>query len=222
MENLCERLMATDLENEEIWVDLGTVDEVVNKGKNCLLVKLLTNKYFNREAFKYTMHRVRKPVKAIQFHEIGVGIMMAEFNDQSDKYRVIKDGPWNFYKSLTLVKEFEGQQQGKTINMNEASLQIRFFDLPLMARNEYVGNLLGEALGRVEEVDIDYGDVEWGEYMQICICLDITKPLLRKKKMNLGLAEPVQVNFTYERLQTYASAADGQATVTKNVLFGTL
>lgn len=34
-----------------------------------------------------------------------------------------------------------------------------------MARNEYVGNLVGEALGRVEEVDIEYGNVEWGEYI---------------------------------------------------------
>lgn len=40
--------------------------------------------------------------------------------------------------------------------MNEASFWIRVFDLPSMAWNEYVGNLVGQALGRVEEVDIDY------------------------------------------------------------------
>lgn len=84
--------------------------------------------------------------------------------------------------------------------MNEASFWIRVFDLPLMAQNEYIGNLVGEAIGRVEEVDINYRDVEWREYMCVRICIDITKPLLRKNKMNLGLAELVWVNFTYKRL----------------------
>lgn len=126
--------------------------------------------------------------------------MMAEFKEQSGKNRVIKDGLWNFDKNLILVKEFEGQQQVKTIYMNEASFWIRVFDLPLMAQNEYIGNLVGEAIGKVEEVDINYKDVEWREYMRVRICIDITKPLLRKNKMNLSLAEPVWVNFTYKRL----------------------
>lgn len=68
-----------------------------------------------------------------------------------------------------------------------------------MAQNEYVGNLVGEALGRVEEVDIEYGEVEWGEYTRIRVCLNITKPLLRRKRMNLGLAKPVWERFIYER-----------------------
>lgn len=33
VKDLCSRIMATDLESEEIQVDLGAVDEVVNRGK---------------------------------------------------------------------------------------------------------------------------------------------------------------------------------------------
>lgn len=39
-----------------------------------------------------------------------------------------------------------------------------------------------------------------GEYSRIRVCLDITKPLLRRKRLNLGLAKPVRARFTYERL----------------------
>lgn len=35
---------------------------------------------------------VWKLIKTIKLHEMGARIMMAEFNDQSDKNRVIKDG----------------------------------------------------------------------------------------------------------------------------------
>lgn len=60
---------------------------------------------------------------------MGDGIMLVEFKDLSDKNRVIADGPWKFDNSLILVKEFEGQQQVKSITMNGASFWVRVFDL---------------------------------------------------------------------------------------------
>lgn len=72
-----------------------------------------------------------------------------------------------------------------------------------MARNEYVGREVGMALGSVEEVDLDYGEVEWGEFMSIRVAMDITKPLLHHKKLNLGGHELVWVSFSYERLPDF-------------------
>lgn len=77
-------------------------------GKNCLLTKLLSKKYYNNEAFKTTMRRVWKLSKPICFHDMGVGFMLLEFEDHSDK-------------SLILIKEFDGHQLIKSIQMNEAS-----------------------------------------------------------------------------------------------------
>lgn len=84
-------------------------------------MKLLTNKYFNREAFKATMKKVWCPIKLLRFHEMGEGLMLAEFADQNNKNRVLNDGPWNFDKSLILVREFEGEKQVKNIQLNEAA-----------------------------------------------------------------------------------------------------
>lgn len=55
------------------------VDEVMDRGKNYLVVKLLSQKYFNREAFKATMKKVWKPSKPIHFYEMGLGLMLVEF-----------------------------------------------------------------------------------------------------------------------------------------------
>lgn len=85
MGELCKKLMSTDIEKEELRLDLNTVNEVVNRGKNGLLVKLLSTKYINREASKAIIRRVWKPVKTIKFFEMGEGIMLAKFKDQSDK-----------------------------------------------------------------------------------------------------------------------------------------
>lgn len=127
--------------------------------------------------------------------------MLVEFENYNDKNRVARDGPWHFDKCLILVEDFDRTQQVKNICMTKASLWVH--NLPLMARNEYVGREVGVALSVVEEVDVDHGEVVWGEFMQVWISIDISKPLLQRKKLNLGLSEPVWVQFTYERLPNF-------------------
>lgn len=58
VENLCENLKSTELENEEVNIEVNLLEEVISRGKTCLLVKLLTNRYYNRKAFKATMRKV--------------------------------------------------------------------------------------------------------------------------------------------------------------------
>lgn len=74
MEDLCERLMGTDLENGELVLDLSSVEEVVSRGENFLLTKLLSTKYYNKEAFKTTMRKAWRITKPIKFHDMGGGL----------------------------------------------------------------------------------------------------------------------------------------------------
>lgn len=51
-------------------------------------------------------------------------------------------------------------------------------DLSQMARNEYLRKLIGEALISLEEIDLGYGEFEWGEFMWLGVRIDIIKSLL--------------------------------------------
>lgn len=143
VDSFCEQLKWTKLERKEVVVEPSSMTEVLTRGRNCLLVKVLSCKYFNQKAFKTTMKRVWKPTKPLRFYEMGAGLIMAEFNDVSDKNKVTRDGSWNFDKCLILVKEFVREQQMKHICMKEALFWIWIHDLPLMARNKYVGRRVG-------------------------------------------------------------------------------
>lgn len=44
---------------------------------------------------------------------------------------------------------------------------MRAHDLPLRARNEYVGKVVDNAIGPLEEVDLEVGEVEWGKFMHL-------------------------------------------------------
>lgn len=60
-----------------------------------------------------------------------------------------------------------------------------------MAWNEYIGGLIGNAMGKLEENDLDHDEFECGEFMCIRVSIDLTKPLLLQKKVNIGLPESV-------------------------------
>lgn len=111
---------------------------------------------------------------------------MVEFECPVDKLRVIRDGPWHLDKALSLIKDFVGEQQVKDIQMTKVAFWVCVHDLPLMAQNEFVGREVGKALSVVEEVDLEFGEVEWGEFMRIRVSVDVSKPLLRRKKLNIG------------------------------------
>lgn len=113
--------MVTKLENVELVIDLNSVGNVVGGGEHCLLAKLLSTKYYNKEAFKATIMKAWRITKPIKFHEMGERIMMVEFEERLDKNRVLRDGPWNFDHYLLLAYEFDGSLQANNIYFNEAS-----------------------------------------------------------------------------------------------------
>lgn len=58
-----------------------------------------------------------------------------------------------------LVKEVDSYQQVQQIQLTNALLWILIHDLPLMVQNKYVGCFMGNKIGKVEEVDLDEGEM---------------------------------------------------------------
>lgn len=67
-----------------------------------------------------------------------------------------------------------------------------------MTRDSYIGNLIGNLLEQTKEVVLEAREVECGEYMRIRVKMDITKPLVRKKKLSMEAMELVWISFSYE------------------------
>lgn len=63
----------------------------------------------------------------------------------------MENGPWRFDKALLLMREFDGEKV-KDICLKEANFWVRIHDLPLMARNEFVGKEVGKSFGEIVKV----------------------------------------------------------------------
>ena len=68
----------------------------------CPLRKVLTNKPFNRDAFKNTMISVWKRSKPVCI-EVGDNIFVFQFKHIVDRRKVLMLGPWSFDKAVVLM-----------------------------------------------------------------------------------------------------------------------
>lgn len=60
--------------------------------------------------------------------------------------------------------------------------------------------LIGEKIGEVVKVDIEENELAWGEFMHVRVNIDVSRPLLQGKKINIGTCQPCWIHFSYELL----------------------
>lgn len=72
-----------------------------------------------------------------------------------------------------------------------------------MIRNWKMGDSVGRQIGKFIDIDIDKNEIARGEYIRVRVCIDISKPLLRGKRICVGAYKPFWVRFAYERLPNF-------------------
>ncbi|KAK9274747.1 hypothetical protein L1049_021999 [Liquidambar formosana] len=85
-----------------------------------VLLLVLTERPFNVDAMKSTLKMVWRPARGLVVTEIGLNLFIFQFHHPLDTHQVIDNGPWNFDKSLVLLKEYDGELQPLAIRMDEA------------------------------------------------------------------------------------------------------
>lgn len=85
LEKLYKRFSLTDQEDEEIQVEPNMLHDAAFRNGKCLIITLLTNRHYNKEAFKQTMKKIWHPVKLIKFSDLDPTLFLVEFDDVRDK-----------------------------------------------------------------------------------------------------------------------------------------
>jgi hypothetical protein len=186
-----------------VEVEEEVVEATERKGQFSLLVRLLSSKPFNQDAFKQTMLNRWRTSLGAQMKDLGNNLFIAIFNDAMDREIVLLNGPWSFDKSLVIMKPFDGEQKVNEVQMTEASFWIQIHDLPMKGMNEGVAERVEQALGVLEETEVLEDGITWGDFLRVKVRIDITKPLLRRKKLKLGKDDPIWVTLKYKKLPTY-------------------
>ena len=178
LEELWKKLSFTEEEDESIALGSSTTKAAKAIGKNCLMVKVLSPKSINIEAFRKNLRMIWKPIKSVQINEVEDEIYLVEFGDGRDERRVMEMRPWTYKKSLIPLKEFEGEQVPKDISLWQSPFWVQIHNLPLKSRTRETGRAIRTKMGEVMDVDVLESGVNWGKFLWVRVQIDVTKKLV--------------------------------------------
>ncbi|XP_030940122.1 uncharacterized protein LOC115965057 [Quercus lobata] len=202
LEQLWKKLSFTEEEDEDIVLGENSTKTAKELGKNCLVMKVLTQRSINIEALRKTMRMLWKTNKTVQISEIEE-LFLVEFSDPKDKKKIMEMCPWSFEKNLVLLQEFSGELVPKEVDLKWSPFLVQILNLPLKSRTRETGMEIGSKLGKVLDVDVSEKGVQWGRYLRVRIQMDVTKKLIWAKKVSIENDEPRWVFFQYERLPNF-------------------
>lgn len=98
LETLWQKLRVT--EEEEVSISLGgeCTRAANERGRNCLVMKVLSRKGIMLEALRKNIRMLRKPNKSLQLLVIEEELFLVQFEDERDKRRVMEMRPWHYEK----------------------------------------------------------------------------------------------------------------------------
>ena len=203
LETLWQKLKVT--EEEELSISLGEecTKAANERGKYCLVLRVLSRRGILLDALRKNIRMLWKPNKSLQLSMIEEELFLAEFEDERDKKRVMDMRPWHYEKQLVLLQEFEGEQDPKDIVLKWSPFWVQIYNLPLKSRTRETGKTIGASLGKVVDVDVADNGVQWGKYLRVRVEVDVTRKLIRGRKINIVGEEARWVHFKYERLPNF-------------------
>jgi hypothetical protein len=104
------------------------------KGSKCLVGRLGVPKKLNKEAFKSLLLRIWRTMGRVFFKEIQDKLWLFEFDDDSDKKRVLEGQPWCYERTLLILNEFDGKTLSSQMEFNSTPIWVQIHDMPLVAR----------------------------------------------------------------------------------------
>ena len=203
LEELWKKLTLTEKEEKDIILGSNSTKVAKEARKNCIVVKVLTQRSVNVEALKKNMRMLWKPNKGLQFSEIEDNLYLAEFGDSRDKKKVMEMRAWSYEKQLVLMREFEGKLVPKEISLRWSLFWIQIYNLPLKSMTSGTDYVIGGKIREVLEVDVPEKGVQWGKYLRVKVNIDTTRKIMRGKKVCIKGNSERWVFFQYERLPNF-------------------
>ncbi|XP_041010287.1 uncharacterized protein LOC121254353 [Juglans microcarpa x Juglans regia] len=197
-----ENLKLSSEESKIFLVSPADMKDSVLRGTFCVVGGVMADRGINSEAFRVTISQVWRLEGWVKFKDIGDLRFLIEFQLLSDKEKVLGGRPWFFNRNLVSLQEID-----ETIPLNSVKFQfepfwVQLHGLPLAAMSEEIGENLASSIGHVLHVEADSDGMAWGKCMRVRVAVDLYKPLLRGKWVQLD-EQKYWVSLKYERLQSF-------------------
>ena len=196
-------LSLTKEEDEQVVLGSNSTKAAKGLGRNCLVMKGLSRRSISLDALRKNLRMVRKTNKSVSISELEDEVFMVEFRDRRDKKKIMEMQPWSYEKRLIILQEFEGEQTPKEVVLKWTPFWIQIHNLPLKSRTKETGYSISATIGEVVKVDVVENGVQWGKCLRVRVMVDVTRRLIRGKRITIKGVEGRWVQFKYERLPNF-------------------
>lgn len=136
--------------------------------------RLAKSKYFGR-----TLAVVWRPFSRVECKDMGRNRFLFTFHEEASKKKALENGPWMFNKNLLVMEDFVPSNTIDEYDFKMIPIWVGAYGIPMGMMSMETGDLLGEQIGEVLDVDLDDDGNAMGEFMRIKVRMDITSPIMR-------------------------------------------
>ena len=170
VEELCEGLAAVKLSRE-------TKLRIRKPWTNALIIKLY-GRAFGLGVLQSKLYLLWKPVGSLDCVDLGKEFYSVKFSLKEDMDAVLKNGPWFIAGHFLSIRPWEPFFKPDCASVSSIAVWVSLHALPMELYEVEVLKQIGEAIGRVLQIDSQIAMEARGRYARLCIQLDITKPFI--------------------------------------------
>lgn len=145
------------------------------------------------DAIGRTFKPLWKTRNGFQIRDVGNHIILFVFDDENEADKVVAMEPWTFVKHLFIFSRFDGSCPVRSLQFDTVNFWIQMHGLALNRLNEKTAFRLGKSLGTVTRTE-QKSDLFGGDFLQVWVGIDVSKPLCRDRKVMVGREKEVWVS----------------------------
>ncbi|XP_042964509.1 uncharacterized protein LOC122298706 [Carya illinoinensis] len=199
LEENWRRMRLTEEEGQGIDIEDELPDDLFEKEERSLVGRVCIERSISQEVIESTLAKIWRISRRAKFLEVCPNTFVITFANLADKIRVWEGRPWLFDNHLLVMKLYDGLRPPHKMDFSQKKMWVQMYNLPLACVNEGRGKLIGESIGRVEEVDVMGNSCGWGRCLRVSIVVDLTKPLAKGRTICIK-GERLWVSLRYEKL----------------------
>ncbi|MBA0548826.1 hypothetical protein Golob_019898 [Gossypium lobatum] len=200
MEDALANLRLLDDEEEAFQEDEGVVS---GTHQLCLVGRCLTDSVVHFPSLRNTMADLWHLIEGICITELGEKQYFFQFFHEVDIERVVDGIPWFFNNHLLILQKVPVGINPAVLELNNTEFWIQVHELPPGLMNASMAKQFGDFYGKFIEYDTSIPTLGLQKYLRIRVCLDVTAPLKRKKKVLVGKSMVVYARFKYVKLSLF-------------------
>ncbi|KAA3477692.1 reverse transcriptase [Gossypium australe] len=168
--------------------------------RNCLVGRCLTDSVVHFPSLRNTMADPWHPLGGICIIDLGDKRYLFQFFHEVDLKRVTDGIPWFFNNHLLILQKITIGGIPTSLPLVHTEFWVQVHNLPPGLMNVNMAKQFGNFCGQF--IDYDTTNLASGlkNFMHIRVCIDVTTPLRRKKKIQIGSSMTVYARFSHIRL----------------------